>query len=58
MNKANNAGIGKNRLAKLCLENVYLIRYLEVLGFNDLENIYATEYVNIFINIFYQIFLL
>lgn len=45
MNKASNAGIGKNRLAKLCLENVYLIRYLEVLGFKSLDNIYATEYV-------------
>lgn len=45
MNKDNNANIGKKRLAKLCLENVYILKLWELYGFKDLKKIDATEYV-------------
>lgn len=46
LNEINNAGIGKKRLAKLCIENVYIIRLWELYGFDSLKDVDAVEYVN------------
>ncbi|RNA17531.1 ectonucleoside triphosphate diphosphohydrolase 1 [Brachionus plicatilis] len=45
LNEANGAGIGKKRLAKLCIENVYIIRLWELYGFDSLKDVDAVEYV-------------
>lgn len=46
LNKANDAGIGKKRLAKLCIENVYILRLWELYGIDSLKDVDAVEYVN------------
>lgn len=46
LNTDNNADIGKKRLAKLCLENSYILRLFELYGIKDLKNVDAVEYVN------------
>lgn len=45
MNDVNKAGISKKRLAKLCLENVYILRLFELYGFKSLSNVNAIEQV-------------
>jgi hypothetical protein len=44
--KENNAGISNKKLKKLCLENVYVLKLLDIYGFDSLRNINAVEKVN------------
>jgi hypothetical protein len=46
--KKNNAGISNKKLRKLCLENVYVLKLLDIYGFDSLRNINAVELVNNF----------
>ena len=46
LNDQNNAGISKKRLAKLCLENVYILKLFELYGFKTLNNVEAVEKID------------
>ena len=45
LNKTSNAGLGENRLAQQCFQNVYVIELLSQYGFTDLEDIKVVETV-------------
>jgi len=45
LNKSNNAGLGENRLAQQCFQNVYVIELLSQYGFEHLEDIKVVETV-------------
>ena len=48
LNKLNNANVGKNRIARLCLEHVYILKLLNYYKIQTLENVDALEQVIFF----------
>ncbi len=45
LNKLNNANVGKNRIAKLCLEHVYILKLLKLYNIQSFDNVDAIEQV-------------
>jgi hypothetical protein len=46
LNDKNKVGVSKNRLAKLCVENVYIIHLLDLLGFKTYQDLDFVEKIN------------